>query len=153
MKATIHSQFISRSLVETCTVEDFLKPEKVTSTFPFDPTIVLLSTFVHVPIEEENEVMRKKHKNNLININGMIITELDFLDKLNQYIKKKKHLNDLGHICVYHEVNHIHLCNDLKKDSYYDAQFFLENRINLYHIIHLLFSLDLFIICTLFNYN
>lgn len=90
MKATIHSQFISRSLVETCTVEDFLKPEKVTSTFPFDPTIVLSSTFVHVPIEEENEVMRKKHKNNLLNINGMIITELDFLDKLNQYIKKKK---------------------------------------------------------------
>lgn len=118
-------QCVISSLVEawseTCTVEDCLTAAKVTSTFPFDPNVVLSNTFVHVLTEEENEVMRKKRKNNRLNINSKIITELDFLDKLNQHVLKKE---SFKHICVYHEVNCIDLCNDLKNGSYYDVQIF-----------------------------
>lgn len=118
-------QCVISSLVEawseTCTVEDCMMAAKVTSTYPYDPNIVLSSTFVHVLTIEEIEIMKKKRKNNRLNINSKVITDLDFLDKLNHTVYQKE---SFRHICVYQEVNYIDLCNEIKSGCYHDVNIF-----------------------------
>ena len=106
---------------EACTVEDCITAAEVTSTFPFDPDIVLSNTFVHVLTEEEEQVMKKKRKNNRLNINGKIITNLDFLDTMNKTIFEKE---SFRHLCVCKEINYIDICNEMKSGSYEDIQIF-----------------------------
>ena len=106
---------------ESCTKDDCENAAKITGTFPFNTEIVLNSTFVHELTNEEKDFLKKKRRqNNILNINGKIITNYDTLNEINQTIFQKVIFK---HLCVTDQIDYIKFCSDIG-NSYYDINVF-----------------------------
>ena len=98
---------------EGCTIDNCSMAAENTGTYPQDLDIILANAYVQDLTEEEQLLMRKKRKNNQLNINGKVITQLDNLKEINKAIHKK---DAFRHLCVTGPVDYIPFC--IEKSQY-----------------------------------
>ena len=106
---------------EVCTIHNCSTAAETTGTYPQDLEIILESTYAHDLTEEEQQLIRRKRKNNRLNINGKVVTQLDNLKEINEAIHQK---DAFRHLCVTGPVDYIPFCTEKSKSEFEDVILF-----------------------------
>ena len=114
-------QAVIQSWSAVCNYQNCITAANITGTYPHNIDKVLSQPFIHDLTEEEKNLLQKKRKNNRLNINGKLVTDLQVLKEINESIHEKEAFK---HLCVTGPVDYISFCSEKLNYKFDDVNIF-----------------------------